>query len=128
VVQHTFQALGVKVVTLTVTGPAGTSNSVAKSYSPATPTAPTAVFTVNPASPSAAASAVYDASASTVGAGARIVNYNWNFGDGTTAVDAGVPIYVRPAGYPVGVFAVTLTVTDDLGRTATKTTAVTVVP
>ena len=79
-------------------------------------------FTVTPEVPAPGAQAVFDGSASTVGFGANLVSYVWTFGDGDTAQGAIVTKQFDSAGtYPV-----TLRVTDDLGRIATRTIAVTV--
>jgi PKD repeat protein len=59
-----------------------------------------------------------------VGAGATIASYNWNFGDGSTATTtspATTHTWTAASTYPV-----VLTVTDDLGRTATQTLVITV--
>ena len=86
------------------------------------PGVPVARFTVTPEVPAPGAQAVFDGSASTVGFGANLVSYVWTFGDGDTAQGAIVTKQFDSAGtYPV-----TLRVTDDLGRIATKTIAVTV--
>jgi PKD repeat protein len=84
------------------------------------PGVPVARFTVTPEVPAPGAQAVFDGSASTVGFGANLVTYVWNFGDGDSAQGAIVTKQFDSAGtYPV-----TLRVTDDLGRIATKTIAV----
>ena len=86
------------------------------------PGVPVARFTVTPEVPAPGAQAVFDGSASTVGFGANLVTYVWNFGDGDSAQGAIVTKQFDSAGtYPV-----TLRVTDDLGRIATRTIAVTV--
>ena len=86
------------------------------------PGVPVARFTVTPEVPAPGAQAVFDGSASTVGFGASLVTYAWSFGDGDSAQGAIVTKQFDSAGtYPV-----TLRVTDDLGRIATKTIAVTV--
>jgi PKD repeat protein len=124
--QHSFQTTGVHNVTLRVTGPAGTSSSTSRSFAIAPPSAPTAAFTVAPASPVATQQAIFDATTSSVGAGATIVTYAFNFGNGDTA-SSGVPIV--PYTYPApGAYVVSLAVTDSLGRTASVTVAVTVIP
>ncbi|HET9359727.1 MAG TPA: PKD domain-containing protein [Vicinamibacterales bacterium] len=124
--QHTFQTTGVHTVTLTVTAPGGTSNSTSRSFAIAPPSAPVAAFAVSPSSPVATQQAIFDATTSSVGAGATIVSYAFNFGNGDTA-SSGVPIV--PYTYPMpGAFVVSLTVTDSLGRSASVNVAVTVVP
>jgi PKD repeat protein len=73
----------------------------------------TAVFSFEPTSPKAGDTIVFDASGSTAGL-RTITSYQWSFGDGATAT--GRIASHRFAG--AGTFGVTLTVTDDLGRTA----------
>jgi chitinase len=124
-VQHTFTTAGVQNVTLTVEAPGGTRNSVTRSFVIGAPIAPNAVFTVTPASPTAGAQAIFNASSSTVGAGASITEYVWDFGDGTSTT-SNVPITPKTYG-AAGTYIVTLTVRDSLGRTATVTASVTVV-
>jgi len=86
------------------------------------PGVPVARFTVTPEVPAPGAQAVFDGSTSTVGFGANLVSYVWTFGDGDSAQGAIVAKQFDSAGtYPV-----TLRVTDDLGRIATRTIAVTV--
>jgi hypothetical protein len=91
-----------------------------------TPGAPVAFFTYAPSAGITPATNVsFNASGSYPVAGSRIVNYAWDWGDGTTD-----PINASPqedhdwAG--AGVYAVTLTVTDDLGQRASSTQLVTV--
>jgi PKD repeat protein len=65
----------------------------------------------------------FNASESTAAAGRRIVSYRWVFGDGTTSNDG--PL-TSQAFANAGTYVVTLTVTDDLGSTATARQSVTV--
>ena len=124
-VQHLFTTIGVQTVTLTVGGPGGTSNSTSVSFVVNAPAPPVASFTVAPSSPVALANATFSAAASTVGIGATITNFSWSFGDGATA--SGPNALVVSHAYAVaGNYTVTLTITDNLGRTATVTQSVTV--
>jgi PKD repeat protein len=124
--QHTFQTTGVHTITLTVSAPGGTSSSTSRSFAIAPPAAPRAAFIVSPSSPVANQQAVFDATTSSVGTGASIVLYTFNFGDGTGS-SSSVPIVTKTYAAP-GTVTVSLTVTDSLGRTASVTVAVTVVP
>src|SRR5206468_12793163 len=66
----------------------------------------------------------FDASASTVGAGATsITSYSWTFGDGTAA---GTGRTVAHTFTSAATFMVTLTVTNDRGLSASSTLPVTV--
>jgi PKD repeat protein len=123
-VQHIYTSAGVRNVTLTVGAPGGTSNTATRSFTLGAPTAPVAAFTVTPANPVATQQAIFNASTSTVGSGATIAQYVWDFGDSTTTTTT-VPI--TPKTYAAaGTYIATLTVTDSLGRTATVTQTVTV--
>jgi len=65
----------------------------------------------------------FNASQSTAGAGHRIVSYAWNFGDGTaqTTTEPLVDhVYQLPRTYVVA-----LTVTNEVGKTATTTVSLT---
>lgn len=110
VVDHSFPGGGTHTVTLTVTddlaGRASSSQSVVQSA------APTAAFSVS----CAGHHCEVDASGSNDADG-TVVAYDWDFGDGTTGTGA-----QTTADYAVpGVVTITLTVTDDSGRTATTT-------
>jgi DNA-binding beta-propeller fold protein YncE len=77
--------------------------------------APTAEFSAGPASPGKPT--VFDGSGSTAAPGQSVARYDWNFGDGTSAANAGPrPTHVYKA---VGQYKVTLTVTDDAGCSTT---------
>jgi hypothetical protein len=87
------------------------------------PGVPVARFTITPETPIAGAQAVFDGTTSTVGFGAELVTWAWNFGDGTSAQGPVVSKTFDAAGtYPV-----TLTVIDNLGRMRATTIPVTVI-
>lgn len=91
---------------------------------------PTASFTIAPTSPTASTPVQFDASASCAGpagasgcpsGGGSIVDYSWDFGDGSTAKG-------RIASHTYSfaqTYSVTLTVTNDRGIKASSTQAVT---
>lgn len=81
----------------------------------------TPVFTVTPGSPADNESAIFNASQSTSQTG-TIVQWLWNFGDGTTASGEIVQKTFRGA----GTFPVTLTVIDNIGASNSVTQNVTV--
>ena len=95
--------------------------------------APTAAFSFTPAAPFAGDSVQFDASASTAGTErddddddvtAAILTYAWNFGDGSTA-EGVTPTHTFT---DAGTYNVTLTATNDGGKSATLTTSVLVAP
>ncbi|MFB4354656.1 PKD domain-containing protein [Microbacterium sp. LS_15] len=109
-------------------GTSATPNAIMslKSFAVVDPTAPTAPNQQPTAAftPTAAGLKVtVDGSASSDPDG-TIQSYAWNFGDGGTATGATASHTYTTA----GTYSVVLTVTDDRGAVATKTTAVTVAP
>jgi PKD repeat protein len=126
---HTFVSQQVFAVTLTVTNDRGVSTSVTQSVAlgaPAVPTTANFVFSPNPAAINQPV--VFDASTTVVAPGITITDYAWVFGDGTgilhTTNKTLSHVYAT-----AGVFAVTLTVTDNIGShsaSTVKTTTVTV--
>ena len=79
--------------------------------------APSAAFNVAAASPGELTS--FDALASAASPGRSIVRYDWDFGDGNTASDAGpTPTHTYSS---EGEYTVTLTVTDDAGCSTSQT-------
>jgi len=88
-------------------------------------TAPVAVFTVAPSSPTAGVQATFIGTSSTVGAGATIVNYSWNAGDGQV-FDSGTTATQAVTYGAAGTYVATLTVTDSLGRQSVRSLTVVV--
>jgi len=126
VLTYSFPKPGNVTVTLYVSDERGGTAKKSSSILINGPTAPVASFTVTPAAPKVSTQqAVFDASASTVGSGASIVSYAWDFGDGSAPVSGSVQTHIFTS---VQTFPVTLTVTDDLGRTSTKTVPITPIP
>ena len=89
---------------------------------PACPT-PTASFTVNPGTTITVDQTLsVDASGSTGGDGHSITSYSWSFGDGGAATGVSASHkYSSP-----GTYTVTLTVTNDCGKSATATKTIVV--
>lgn len=83
--------------------------------------APTAAFTVNPASGTAPLTVTVDAAASTDSDG-TITSYAWSFGDSANGSGVSTTHNYTSA----GTFTITLTVRDDDGKTAATTRSVTV--
>jgi chitodextrinase len=113
-IRHAFSGPGLFKVTLTVATFSGTFGTSIKYVPVGLPAPPVADFRPNPASPTAPANVFFDASASTVGPGATLDQYIWNFGDGTTATTT-----VAAASHNYGTagqYSVSLIVVDSLGR------------
>jgi PKD repeat protein len=113
-VQHVFSSPGTFAVTLTVVDSIGASNSITRSVTVGQGTLPTADIIFSPAGPAIGQTVNFNGSGSTVQPGHQIVEYSWNFGDGTL----GTGPLVAHAFQTAGTFNVTLKVTDDLGRTS----------
>jgi PKD repeat protein len=124
--RHQFTSSGLFKVTLTVTTVSGTFGQSIKYVPIGLPAPPVADFSPSPASPTAPATVFFDASTSTVGVGADLVQFVWGFGDGSPTTVTSVPgvSHAYPA---AGDYSVTLYVVDSLGRrSATKVVALTV--
>jgi PKD repeat protein len=83
---------------------------------------PTPSFTFTPAVPRIGDTVFFDATLSTAGAGHRIASYRWTSSDGVT----GTGSTVSHAFTAAGIFAVTLTVVDEVGQSATLTKSIAV--
>jgi PKD repeat protein len=124
---HTYTSTGsimskLFAITVTVTDNSGSTGSNTGSVT-INDLPPTASFTFAPSSPTAGQTVTFDAFASADPDG-TIVNYAWNFGDGTT----GTGVSPTHAYTPVATtsFTVMLTVTDNSGSTAPTSHSVTV--
>jgi len=85
---------------------------------PSTPGAPFPSFTFEPQTGITAGTVVqFDASRSSLGTGSRITNYAWDWYDGDTEISHGTPYADHDWAKP-GNYRVTLTVTDELGQSA----------
>jgi PKD repeat protein len=115
-VSHKFDVAGSYRVSLTVTddrGAVGTSN---QSVTVATQN-PTAAFVFSPSTPGVGTPVFFDASQTITSVpGRTIVSYAWVFGDGATGSGKTTSHAYKFA----GTFAVTLTVTDNVGERSTK--------
>jgi PKD repeat protein len=122
VVSHSWEKPATYTVTLTVIDPRGGVASTSRSVTISGPTAPIASFS---ATVGMGGVVRFNAAASSVGAGAEIETYAWDFGDGNqTTVETPLVNHTYGA---AGDYFVTLTVTDDFGREA-KTSAVVTIP
>jgi len=85
---------------------------------------PIAEFVFFPTAPRVFEDISFDASPSKAETGRTLVTFEWDFGDGVNKTGK-----ARVKSYDfAGTFLVTLTVTDDIGRKATKSQTLTVVP
>jgi PKD repeat protein len=118
-VMHAYSDMGSYLVKLTLVDPAGRTASATQSIVVGQSEAPKAAFTFSPSDPQPHDEIVFNASASTAAPGRRIIEYLWDFGDGSQPVRAGDRVtkaYAQERTYNV-----TLVVTDDLGRTGVVT-------
>jgi PKD repeat protein len=119
---HQFRTVGTFSVSLTATDLRGAQDTAIEPVpvNPGIP--PTAAFTFSPTSPEPGQTVFFNASETRAAPGRAIVDYFWDFGDGTTASGSAVSHT-----YPIaGDFVVTLKVTDDAGSFQTSTQNVTV--
>jgi PKD repeat protein len=129
-VAHPFSTAGVFNVTLTATSIAtGTSSSVTKPVTIAVPPAPQAALSINPTNPAALVDIVFS-SVSVVPPGVSIVRYVWNVDNGGPPIDTGnTPSFTLTGGYPAATtHRVTLTITDNYGRTSQSTPSTIAIP
>lgn len=120
--QHAFAKAGSYTVTLTVTNSRGITASSTQFVNVGASADPTASFTASPSGPAINQSVFFNASASKATAGRTLVAYDWTYGDGSS--DSGVNVSHRYS--RTGNFTVTLTVRDDIGKTGTTSTTVSV--
>jgi PKD repeat protein len=125
---HTYPSAGVYTVVLTVTDANGRTASASHTVTvatratpPATGGLPSASITVTTAHPIAGGAVAFSGSGSS-DRGSTLVAYNWSFGDGSSATGVSSShSYAHP-----GRYAVTLTVRDATGASATATQRVTI--
>jgi PKD repeat protein len=117
---HAYTTAGVFNVTLTVTSKAaGTSASVTRPVRIAVPPAPEASFTFSPSSPAAGQNITFS-STSVLAPGVSIVRHVWELDNGSPSVDTGsTASHTLAGGYgATSTHQVTLTITDNYGRTS----------
>ena len=109
---HTFTAPGTYNVTLTVTNDRGLSASVVTPVQVSASPAPTGDWVYSPNAPNVGETVFFNADPIKPASGRTIVQYSWNFGDGTTASGFQTThAFTAPATYTV-----TLSVRDDLDQ------------
>jgi chitodextrinase len=122
---HAYTKPGTYFVRLTISDTLGRSASTTQTLTVGQAAAPTANFVFSPTDPKANQSINFNASASTAASGRRIVSYTWDYGDGSPIDTHTSPITSHTYG-TARTYTVTLVVTDDIGRTSTRSTTVTV--
>lgn len=126
IITYRFQTARIYNVALTVTDAAGASVTTRTNVTVTAAARPTVVLTaanVSPASPVAGQTVTFTPTI-TVAANHRITRIDWNWGDGSTTQTTNTSVthsFVDP-----GTYIVTVTVTDDLGQTASATLSVAV--
>jgi PKD repeat protein len=120
-ITHEYINYGTYTITLNVTDNEGLWSTTQKPIKIYPEYGPTANFTYTPTEPIVNQTITFNATNSipgwskTLGDYSPIINYNWNFSDGTI-IDTNNPIithnYTQPANYTV-----TLKITDSMGRT-----------
>jgi PKD repeat protein len=115
--RHHYDLAGAYSVTLTVTDDRGqTATSAPQTVTIASVTSPTAAFTMSPTSPVRGVDVVnFNASLSKPAPGRTIVNYSFDFGDGSPLTSSAGPTAQHLYGSE-GAYVVVLKVTDDTGR------------
>lgn len=124
-VSHAFPSADTYIVTLTVADALGRTAQTSQGVTVVPSAAPSANFVFSPEEPSRTTNVVFNGLTSTAAPGRRIVAYSWDFGDPADRT-AGSGAQTTHRFTQAGTFNVTLTVTDDLGRTGSATQGVTV--
>lgn len=122
---HVYTSPGTHVVKLTISDALNRSALTTKTITVGIAPAPAVLFVFSPTDPQINQAVSFNASGSTPAAGRTIVRYTWDFGDGSPLVTSGVAIASHVYGAN-RTYTVTLTVTDDIGRTNTISRTVTV--
>jgi PKD repeat protein len=127
-VAHKYTGAGTFTVVLTVTDDAGGVARVTQTLTLGTagPT-PVAQLTATPSTAPRNTRIVFDASGSTPSTGSTIVSYRFDYGDGSTPEVVTNPIQSHVY-TGAGTFVASVEVTDSNGKTAAKTTTVTITP
>jgi PKD repeat protein len=127
----TFANAGTFIVTATATDDLGQTVSATTSVTVGSGiTFPSTPFTVSPTAPESGETVIFNAGDVTSTGGATIVEWEWDFGDGTEVVEESDPTITHafPSSGVSRTYVVRLTVTDSQGRTATARREITVAP
>lgn len=124
---HVYNTAGTYQVTLTVTDDGGLTGSITQPVTVSDPTnvPPVAAFTHSPKDPKDGQTVWFNASTSTDEDGS-IVQYQWDFGDGTTFTGTTITASHTYHVTKETTFTVSLTVVDDDGATGTVSQEITV--
>ena len=118
-IAHSFATQNIFTVNLTVTDSAGRTNTAFKTVTVSAQLLATARFTFTPAVGVVNQAMNFDGSTSTGSSGGGgVVSWTWNFGDSATLFNFNVAT-TQHTYSAAGIYNVTLTVTDNLGRTGT---------
>jgi chitodextrinase len=127
VVTHDYDEAGTYAVRLTIGDAFGREKFTVKSIIVGAGSDPTAAFVVSPTGPKVNTQVNFNAAGSRAATGRSIVSYRWDFGDGTPLVTTGEPTVGHTYRLAQS-YTVTLTVTDDSGKTGSISTAVSILP
>lgn len=122
-VGHAFNAADTYIVTLTVTDALGRAAQTSRSVTVTPSAAPSANFVFSPTEPTPGSLVTFNGLTSTAATGRQIVAYSWDFGDPNDRTGGSGP-QTQHRFTARGSYNVTLTVTDDLGRSNSKSQTV----
>ena len=123
-IAHSFAFANTFFVSLTVTDNVGGVNAVSSQVIVIAGAVPNADFTFSPAVGIAGSNVAFTSTSTVSAPAVSIGSYTWNFGDGS-ALDNTSGGNVNHI-FAAGTYSVTLTITDNLGRTGTISKTVTV--
>ena len=121
-VSHAYPTAGTFVASLTIEDTLGRTANTSQTITVAAGVSPTARFTISPTNPTLNTLINFNGTQSTPAPGRRIVSWRWDFGDGTGADGP----QVSHAYTQRFTFTVTLTVTDDVGKTGSIAQTITI--
>jgi len=116
-VAHSYAFANTFSISLTVTDNIGGTNAVSLTMPVIVGALPNANFTFSPAVGTAGSNIAFTSTSTVSAPATTIVSYTWNFGDGSP-LDNTSGASVNHS-FAAGTYSVTLTITDDLGRTGT---------
>lgn len=114
VITHQYRSISTFPVALTVTDQRGATAQTIQPVPVSAAAPPTVTFTFSPTAPEPGKTLFFNASESKAAEGRALVDFFWDFGNGTTASGAAVSHVYETAGS----YVVTLKVTDDAGTFA----------